>query len=92
MRTLKTKTTGARNLTLNADDFVIALVDRLIKTEKRLDELQKELQEHFEMIAELQPKLTADGLVALRAMRVDDQQPSEVTVAVKPVTETEQPQ
>lgn len=81
-RHLKTKSTGARGLTLSADDFVIALVDRLIKTEKRLDEMQKQLDEQFTMIAEIQPKVTPEGLVTLRAMKVVDDNPEEITVTV----------
>ncbi|HEV7297955.1 MAG TPA: hypothetical protein VGN72_01215 [Tepidisphaeraceae bacterium] len=88
-RKLVTKTTGARGEALKADDFVIALVDRLIKTERRLEEVQRQLDEHMEMISEIQPKLTPEGFVTLRAMNVDKAEETIVTI-IPAITQKEQ--
>jgi hypothetical protein len=57
---------------ITADRLAAALIDRLIKSENRLDAMQAELNDHLEMIAELQPKLNADRTVTLRAMLISD--------------------
>ena len=69
-----------------AERVVRALVDRLIDNEKRLDAMAKTLDEHFEMIAEIQPQLTADGQVSMLAMRATEEDAEEFEVCLQPVT------
>jgi hypothetical protein len=87
MRKLKSKT--IRGIRIEADDLVIGLIDRLLKTEGALDSVRKQLNEHFEMIAELQPKLNADGSVSVRAMKIDGDSVEEKTVAFMPIAPSE---
>jgi hypothetical protein len=64
----------------DADRIVTALIDRLFQTEEKLALVQQQLKEHFEMIAELQPRLTPEGHIILRAMKADAAEVVEVEV------------
>lgn len=82
MKKLPTKT--VRGVRIVADDLVIGIIDRLMKNDKRLDNMQQELNSHLEMIAELQPKLTTDNKLTMRAMRIGDDSAEEFTVTLHP--------
>lgn len=81
----KLKTTTVKGVRIEADDLIIGLIDRLLKTEKAMESVRKELNEHMEMIAEMQPKLNDDGSVSLRAMKFGENSAEEKTVAFMPL-------
>jgi uncharacterized membrane-anchored protein YhcB (DUF1043 family) len=69
MRTKSTVVVSGKRV--EADDVVIALINRLMKVEKQLAGFREELNDHMEIIAEQIPKLRKDGQVVLRAMSSD---------------------
>lgn len=83
---------GRRGLNLQRQatptDPARAILARLIAIEKRLDasdsETRKTFAEHFDMIAELQPKLLPDGTLRLLAMIHDPDKAEQVSVIVRP--------
>lgn len=78
----QTKMRTVRGVKIEADDIVVALIDRLMKTEKHLESLQKQVEQNFEMLAEQQPKLCEDGNVELLAMRTVGDSAEQVAVKV----------
>lgn len=68
---------------VKADRIVAKLIDRLFATEKRLTAQQKEVSELYEMLAEVQPFLTADGKLRLRAL-MDSDDVTEYRVEIDP--------
>ena len=72
---------------INADRIVAGLIEELRRTQSRIADLTKQVQEQYTMIAENQPRLTSDGKIALRVMLAD--QPKEAIVKVQPVSEPE---
>ncbi|HSZ58481.1 MAG TPA: hypothetical protein VK797_22635 [Tepidisphaeraceae bacterium] len=81
----KMKTTTVRGQRIEADDLVVGLIDLLLKTERSLESVKKELDAHLEMIAELQPKLNPDGTITVLAMRVDGDSADEHRVTLMPI-------
>lgn len=65
---------------VKADHIARAILDRLRSLETRLDAIQKELNEHLEMIAEIQPKLL-DGK-SLRFVAMVDDEPKQALVVL----------
>lgn len=73
---------------IKADNLARALIDRLFDMEKRIASFEENLNEHFEMIAEIQPKISADGTVTMRAMKATEEAANEYEVSFNPVTTT----
>lgn len=80
----KTKTRTVKGVRIEADDIVVALIDRLMKTEKRLDVLREEMDDQLEMIADQQAKIDQNGNVTLLAMKSDGDSAEQVTVVIEP--------
>ncbi len=82
MRRLRTTTLGS--IKIEADDLIVGLIDRIVKTERALAAVRSELNDHMNMIAEMQPKIKPDGTVSLLAMTQNGDQSEEKTVTFTP--------
>jgi hypothetical protein len=77
---------------VNADRIAARLIDRLIAAEKRIDQLQREVQANFDAYAETLPQLLPGGKMIFRNVLSDQSDsPEGRTVVVSPDTGDSRP-